>query len=69
MGQSEIEDADATGAASRGVLIPHTQRARQFGICTKTLDEWARLGIVDPPVRINGRKYHRPGEPVQGRRR
>jgi hypothetical protein len=69
MGQSEIGDADATGGASRRVLIPHTQRARGLGICARTLDEWARLGIVEPPVKINGRKYHRPGEPAQRRGR
>ena len=41
-------------------LIRHSRKAKQFGVCTSTLDEWVRLGILSPPLVINGRKYHRP---------
>jgi DNA-binding transcriptional MerR regulator len=27
-------------------------------VCTRTLDRWAEAGIIPPPQRINGRKYH-----------
>jgi len=39
---------------------PWRKVAERFGISVKTLDRWARRGIVDPPVKINKRKYGDP---------
>ena len=39
---------------------PWRKIAEKHGISTKTLDRWAAAGIVDPPEKINKRKYGDP---------
>jgi len=36
---------------------PWRQKAERHGVSTRTLDRWAAAGIIDPPEKINGRKY------------
>jgi hypothetical protein len=36
---------------------PWRRLAEKYGVSTKTLDRWAARGIIDPPERINKRKY------------
>lgn len=48
----------ATGIP-QGELIPATPYAQKKGVSPKTLDRWVEQGLIDPPVRINGRKYYR----------
>jgi hypothetical protein len=36
----------------------NSDAARFRGVCTKTLDRWAELGIIPEPIRIRGLKYH-----------
>ena len=43
----------------QGELIPATPYALKKGVSPKTLDRWVEQGLIDPPVRINGRKYYR----------
>ena len=43
----------------QGELIPATPYAQKKGVSPKTLDRWVEPGLIDPPVRINGRKYYR----------
>jgi DNA-binding transcriptional MerR regulator len=38
--------------------LPHGQKAVQLGVSTRTLDRWIADGILPPPDRVNGRKYH-----------
>jgi hypothetical protein len=38
--------------------LPHSKKARQQGVCGKTLDRWAEAGIIDKSKYVNGRKYH-----------
>jgi DNA-binding transcriptional MerR regulator len=33
------------------------KKAERHGVSTKTLDRWAAKGIINPPEKINGRKY------------
>jgi len=33
------------------------KKAERHGVSTRTLDRWAAVGIIDPPEKINGRKY------------
>jgi predicted site-specific integrase-resolvase len=40
-----------------GPLTPWPAYAKQKGVDPKTLDRWAKQGLIDPPVVINGRKY------------
>jgi predicted site-specific integrase-resolvase len=39
-------------------FVTNSGAARMRGISVKTLDRWVKAGIVQPPVVINGRKYH-----------
>jgi hypothetical protein len=32
-------------------------KARRHGVSTRTLDRWVVQGKIDPPTKINGRKY------------
>jgi hypothetical protein len=34
-----------------------TRKAQRHGVCTRTLDRWVEQGIIDPPIRVRGRKY------------
>jgi DNA-binding transcriptional MerR regulator len=43
----------------QGELIPATPYAQKKGVSPKTLDRWVKQKLIDPPVRINGRKYYR----------
>jgi hypothetical protein len=36
---------------------PWRRLAEKHGVSTKTLDRWVTRGIIDPPERINKRKY------------
>jgi len=60
----------APGLVDTGGLILTTQKRRRskqrapwrrlaekHGVSTKTLDRWVVRGIIDPPERINKRKY------------
>lgn len=38
--------------------LPHTIKARQLGVSTRTLDRWVETGVIDPPERVNGRKFY-----------
>jgi DNA-binding transcriptional MerR regulator len=38
--------------------LPHTKKAQQLGVSTRTLDRWVEMGVIDPPERINGRKFY-----------
>jgi len=38
---------------------PHSAKAARLGVSTKTLDRWARDGVIERPVYIQRRKYHR----------
>jgi DNA-binding transcriptional MerR regulator len=40
------------------IFISHAAAVQKRGVCTRTLDRWAEAGIIPPPQRINGRKYH-----------
>jgi predicted site-specific integrase-resolvase len=37
----------------------HRGKAEQLDVSTKTLDRWVARGLIEPPLRINGRKYHK----------
>jgi DNA-binding transcriptional MerR regulator len=49
-----------------GDLVPATPYAQKKGVSPKTLDRWVEQGLLDPPVRINGRKYYRDRAEAQG---
>jgi hypothetical protein len=36
----------------------HSLAAQMHGVCPKTLDRWAELGLIPEPIRINKLKYH-----------
>jgi DNA-binding transcriptional MerR regulator len=42
-----------------GKLVPWSAKAQEKGISVKTLDRWVAQGLIDPPIRINNRKYSR----------
>ena len=42
------------------------RKAERHGVSTRTLDRWAATGIIDPPEKINGRKYGVAGEEPRG---
>ncbi len=39
-------------------FVTHSEAARIRGVIGRTIDRWARQGIIPPPVKINDRKYH-----------
>jgi DNA-binding transcriptional MerR regulator len=39
---------------------PWRKYAERRGVSTRTLDRWVEDGILDPPEKINGRKYTSP---------
>ena len=39
-------------------LVSHSRKAEQVGVSTKTIDRWCQSGILQPPTKINGRKFH-----------
>lgn len=41
-------------------LEPKRKTAERFGVCTKTINRWVEDGILEPPVKINGRDYFDP---------
>jgi hypothetical protein len=45
---------------------PWRQKAERHGVSTRTLDRWAATGIIDPPEKINGRKYGDADEEPRG---
>jgi hypothetical protein len=47
-----------TQVAAQKLKLPHSRKAEQQGVSTKTLDRWVELGIMPEPERIRGRKYH-----------
>jgi len=49
----------AKPAPATSKLEPHRRTAERLGISTKTCDRWTAAGILEPPVKINGRKFHR----------
>jgi hypothetical protein len=38
--------------------LTHSQKAKQQGVSGRTLDRWIQVGIIEAPIRVNGRKYH-----------
>lgn len=38
--------------------LTHTKKAEQQGVSTRTLDRWVKDGVIDPPERVNRRKYY-----------
>jgi predicted site-specific integrase-resolvase len=48
--------ADSTQESQRS-WEPWPRYAKRRGVSTKTLDRWVSAGRLDPPERINGRKY------------
>jgi hypothetical protein len=56
MSHAEINTPAAQPAADR---LPHSAKARQQGVSTKTIDRWVEEGRLPPPDYVNGRKFHR----------
>jgi predicted site-specific integrase-resolvase len=51
-----MSDIDTASEQGRRFLA-WRQKAERHGVSTRTLDRWAKRGIISAPVRVNGRKY------------
>lgn len=39
-------------------FVKNSVAARVYGVCTKTLDRWSEVGIIQKSYVIRGMKYH-----------
>jgi hypothetical protein len=56
MSHAETNTSATPPSADR---LPHSAKARQQGVSTRTLDRWVEEGRLPPPDYVAGRKYHR----------
>ena len=42
-------------------LEPTAHVARRLRVSVRTVERWIKAGILDPPMQVNGRNYHRAG--------
>jgi hypothetical protein len=54
-----MSDTPKEPAAAR--LSTHRKVAERYDVSTKTIDRWVSAGILERPIYIRGRKYHREG--------
>jgi predicted site-specific integrase-resolvase len=55
-------NANANQAPSPDERVANSRAAKMRGVSTRTLDRWIAAGIIPPPEKINGRKYHKLGD-------
>ena len=45
-----------------GMSLEATRRvAQRLGVSVRTVQRWVAAGILDPPIKVNNRNYHRAG--------
>ena len=57
-GEKQNDRASAMPVTS---LEPTAHVARRLRVSVRTVERWIKAGILDPPMQVNGRNYHRVG--------
>ena len=48
----------STGGSKFARKLTTRMVCERYNVCDKTIDRWVAAGILSPPMRINGIKYH-----------